>query len=99
MAEQFDGVFIADLTGRGDQKAAIWGIYTQHYDLDRKQARLRRRYASQPAQAMPASPITHVDGSGTVTGLARRKPLLAFSHVGTFVLLPEDDRLNVSAIQ
>ena len=44
LTEQFDGVFIADLTGRGDQKAAIWGIYTQHYDLDRKQARLRRRH-------------------------------------------------------
>jgi hypothetical protein len=39
LTEQFDGVFIADLTGRGDQKAAIWGIYTQHYGLDPKQAR------------------------------------------------------------
>ena len=37
-AERFDGVFFVDLPGR-DQKDAIWGIYTQHYGLDAKQAR------------------------------------------------------------
>jgi hypothetical protein len=39
-----------------------------------RQARLRRRHICQPPQAIPASPITHVYGSGTGTGLARRKP-------------------------
>jgi hypothetical protein len=37
-AERFDGVFFVDLPGR-DQKDAIWGIYTQYYGLDAKQAR------------------------------------------------------------
>jgi hypothetical protein len=37
-AERFDGVFFVDLPG-GDQKDAIWGIYTGHYGLDAKQAR------------------------------------------------------------
>jgi hypothetical protein len=32
-----------------------------------RQARLRRRIAPQPTQAIPASPVTHVDGSGTAT--------------------------------
>ncbi len=37
-AERFDGVFFVDLPGR-EQKDAIWGIYTQVYGLDAKQAR------------------------------------------------------------
>jgi hypothetical protein len=37
-AERFDGVFFVDLPGR-DQKDQIWGIYTQHYGLDARQAR------------------------------------------------------------
>jgi len=37
-AERFDGVFFVDLPRR-DQKDAIWGIYTQFYGLDAKQAR------------------------------------------------------------
>ena len=38
---------------------------------------LRRRYIPQPPQAIPASPITHVDGSGTATTPCTEKlPLL-----------------------
>ena len=63
------------------------------------QARLRRRYAPHPAQAIPASPITHVDGSGTATGLARRKLgnlvklRLMSSNDGSPVSLWEDDKM------
>jgi len=46
------------------------------------QARLPRRHMPQPAQAIPASPTAHVDGSGTGTGLARRKPLVTLSTDG-----------------
>jgi len=60
-----------------------------------RQARLRRRYAPHPAQAIPASPITHVDGSGTATGLARRTPTPPMpSFDGAPVNLPEDDKSN-----
>ena len=58
------------------------------------QAARRRRTICQPPQAIPASPITHVDGSGTATGLARRKPMLLFTLDGTFVILREDDKSN-----
>ncbi len=37
-AERFDGVFFVDLPGE-KQREDIWGIYTQHYGLDAKQAR------------------------------------------------------------
>ena len=52
----------------------------------------RRRHISQPPQAIPASPITHVDGSGTPTGLASRKPMLSISNDGPDESLPEDDK-------
>jgi hypothetical protein len=64
------------------------------------QARLRRRNAPQPAQVMPASPITHVDGSGTVTGLARRKPVKSLScDGGSFEPLLEDDKRDTLLLQ
>ena len=61
-----------------------------------RQDRARRlRHAPQPAQASPpASPITNVEGSGTATGLARRKPKLPFSNDGAFVSLMEDDNVE-----
>ena len=62
------------------------------------QACLRRRHISQPPQAIPASPITHVDGSGTATGLARRKPMLSLSFDGASGLLMEDDKENASSL-
>ncbi len=59
-----------------------------------RQDRARRlRHAPQPAQASPpASPITNVEGSGTATGLARRKPRTLSSFDGSNVNLPEDDK-------
>jgi hypothetical protein len=56
------------------------------------QARLRRRHICQPPQASPASPITHVDGSGTATGLARRKPKELSADDGAAKKLSEDDK-------
>ena len=38
-AESFDGVFFVDLPGR-EHKNQIWGIYTGHYGLDPRRARL-----------------------------------------------------------
>ena len=38
-AEIFDGVFFVDLPGR-EHKNQIWGIYTGHYGLDPRRARL-----------------------------------------------------------
>ena len=55
-----------------------------------------RRNTCQPPQAIPASPITHVDGSGTATGLARRKPTLVSSYDGAGVNLPADDTRDAS---
>jgi hypothetical protein len=51
------------------------------------QTRLRRRHICQPPQASPASPITHVDGSGTATGLARRKPFSLPPNCDWFAIL------------
>jgi hypothetical protein len=59
-----------------------------------RHARVRRRHICQPPQAIPASPITHVDGSGTATGLARRKPKPLSSSDGPGEMLKEDDKLN-----
>ena len=56
------------------------------------QAARRRRNICQPPQAIPASPITHVDGSGTATGLARRKPMPLFSSDGSLENPEEDDK-------
>ena len=56
----------------------------------------RRRHICQPPQAIPASPITHVDGSGTATGLARRKPMKLLSSDGAPVNLTEEDKSNAS---
>ena len=39
-----------------------------------RQARFRRLYICQLPQARPANAMAYVDGSGTATGLARRKP-------------------------
>ncbi len=48
-----------------------------------RQRLYRRRHARQPTQARPTTaPITHVDGSGTATGLARRKPMRRSSSDG-----------------
>ena len=56
---------------------------------------LRRRNAPQPAQPSPAAPINNVDGSGTATGLARRKPTSpAPSYDGAKGPLKEDDTLT-----
>ena len=48
-----------------------------------RQACLRRRNAPQPAQASPAAPITHVDGSGTgatvIVRAGEAKPVLRIS--------------------
>jgi hypothetical protein len=51
--------------------------------------RSRRRHAPQPPQAIPASPITHVDGSGTATGLARRKPMLTPLKGKSPIVIPQ----------
>ena len=59
---------------------------------ERQDRARRRRYICQPPQASPASPITHVEGSGTGTGLARRKPRTLSSFDGSNVNLPEDDK-------
>jgi hypothetical protein len=40
----------------------------------RRQARLRRRNIVYPPQARPARAMAQVEGSGTATGLAKRKP-------------------------
>lgn len=61
----------------------------------------RRRYICQPPQAIPAGHITYVDGSGTATGLARRKPVLTTTpgaRPETEALL-EDDKLNGMSAQ
>ena len=56
---------------------------------------LRRRNAPQPAQASPASAMAYVDGSGTATGLARRKPTSPSpSYDGANGPLKEDDTLS-----
>ena len=60
------------------------------------QAARRRRNICQPPQAIPASPITHVDGSGTATGLARRKPMSVFEFDGADAYLLEDDKADAS---
>ena len=56
--------------------------------------RARRRRYLPTSQAIPASPITNVEGSGTATGLARRKPMLPSSNDGASVILTEDDKAN-----
>ena len=59
-----------------------------------RQARFRRRHIENPPQARPTAPITHVDGSGTATGLASRKPVMASSYDGSNVTRKEDDNAD-----
>ena len=56
------------------------------------QARLRRRKSEYPPQARPARAMAQVDGSGTATGLARRKPKLSASALGPELLMPDDEK-------
>jgi hypothetical protein len=63
--------------------------------MDRlRQACLQRRTARHATQASPPAPITHVDGSGTATGLASRKPVMASSYDGSNVTRKEDDNAD-----
>ena len=62
-------------------------------------ARRERVFIAAAAQAIPAKPITHVDGSGTATGLARRKPVSANPSDASPVTLPEDDKLAAGLFQ
>ena len=66
---------------------------------DVRQACFRRRHIENPPQAIPANPITHVDGSGTGTGLARRKPYQTNSLDGLIELLMGDDKVDAASNQ
>ena len=59
----------------------------------------RRRNTCQPPQASPASPIAHVEGSGTATELARRKPMKGFSFDGGSANVMEDDKMDALLFQ
>jgi len=57
-----------------------------------RQACLLRRYTCQPPQVIPPSAITHVDGSGTAIGAARRTQRWLPLIDGSNVRLMRDDK-------